>query len=84
MLEKGYELTPVAGKRPILEGWSKRPEKALKFDQFPDANIGILTGGAHNLIGIDVDVVNPKAANELLQLIENELGFAPRRIGQEP
>jgi len=84
LIEKGYELTPVHGKRPILEGWSKRPKKALKFDQFPDANIGILTGGVHNLIGIDVDVVNPKAANELLHLIENELGFAPRRIGQEP
>jgi putative DNA primase/helicase len=44
----------------------------------------VLCGGTHKLVAVDVDVLNPFAANELQKLIGDELGFAPRRIGKAP
>jgi len=84
LLSLGYDPTPVHGKAPILKGWSDRPESAKDFAAHGDANIGVLCGGEHNLIAIDVDVVNPFAANAVRTLIDETLGFAPERVGKPP
>ena len=84
LVKLGFDPTPVKGKRPILAGWSKRPPAALDFAKHADANIGILCGGEHNIIAVDVDILNPFASNELKTLLDDELGFAPMRVGKAP
>jgi hypothetical protein len=80
----GYDVTPVVGKKPILPGWQQRPNTALNFADHSDKSIGVLLGGKHNLVAVDVDVLNDLCANELQNLIDEELGLAPRRIGRAP
>lgn len=80
----GYDVTPVVGKKPILPGWQQRPNTALNFADHSDKSIGVLLGGEHNLVAVDVDVLNDLCANELQNFIDEELGFAPRRIGRAP
>jgi len=84
LVELGYDVTPVVGKRPILEGWAQRPDTALEFDKHADKSIGILLGGKRNLVAIDVDVTNPFASIAIEKLIKEELGYAPRRVGKAP
>jgi len=84
LVKKGYNPTPVMGKRPILNGWSNRPPEALMFYNYPNKSVGVLTGGKHNLVAIDVDVTDPICANEIGTLIEETLGSSFRRIGQAP
>ena len=84
LVELGYDVTPVAGKKPILTGWTDRPDNANDYSKFPNNSIGVLTGGGHNLIAVDVDILNPFTSNAVQDLIESELGFAPRRIGKQP
>jgi hypothetical protein len=80
----GYDVTPVAGKKPVLVGWTDRPEQATKYSDYANNSIGVLTGGKHNLIAVDVDVLTPFASNALEELVETELGFGPKRIGKQP
>ena len=84
LTELGYDTTPVNGKKPILMGWSQRPDTAKDFALHGDAGIGILTGGEHNLVAVDVDVVNPFLSNAVKALIEDDLGASPRRVGRPP
>ena len=55
----GYDVTPLNGKVPILKGWQKRPETAKDFAKHGDSNIGILAGGIHNIVAVDVNTVSP-------------------------
>jgi DNA-binding NarL/FixJ family response regulator len=80
----GFDTTPVNGKAPILKGWSDRPAAARQYRQHADCNTGVLTGGQHNLIAIDVDVLNPHAAAAIQEVLDDKLGTAPRRIGKAP
>ena len=80
----GYDVTPVVGKKPILPGWQQQPNAALNFANHSDKSIGVLLGGKHNLVAVDVDVLNDLCANELQNFIDEELGFAPCRIGRAP
>lgn len=84
LVDLGYDVTPVEGKRPVIKGWSTRPDTAKQYTSFPDHNIGIVLGGLCNLIAIDVDVCNELAAKAIQKLIEDEFGTAPRRIGKAP
>ena len=84
LVEAGYDITPVDGKRAFLTGWSGRPPEALLFGDYPNFNIGVLCGGVQNVVAIDVDVVNHFCINSILELIEETLGFGPRRIGKPP
>ena len=81
---KGWDTTPLRGKIPILTGWQNRPETALKFDQFPDANIGVVCGGIHNVIAVDIDVLSETVAEIIRTITEDMLGTAPERIGAAP
>ena len=84
LAELGYDTTPVSGKRPIIEGWSGRPDAAKDYDRYADNGIGVVLGGKHNLIAVDVDVTNPFAANAIEKLIQDRLGDAPKRVGKAP
>jgi putative DNA primase/helicase len=84
LVNLGYDVTPVRGKRAFLTGWQQRPQEALQFDRHGACNVGVLTGGLHRLIAVDVDVLHAACAAELRNLIEVELGFAPLRIGKAP
>jgi len=80
----GYDITPLNGKIPVIKGWQNRPETALKYAKFGDANIGIVCGGEHNLIAIDIDVLDTDAAAVMKVITRDLLGTAPERIGARP
>ena len=84
LVEAGYDITPVKGKAAYLPGWSDRPPEALDYQTHADASIGVLTGGAHNLVAVDIDVLDPFTEGQIETLISDELGEAPRRIGNAP
>ena len=84
LVGQGYDITPVVGKKPILEAWTTRPGAALDYTLHSEKSIGVLLGGRHNLVAVDVDVLNPFCSNDLEKLVEEELGSAPKRIGKAP
>jgi len=80
----GYDVTPLNGKVPILKGWQKRPEAAKDFAKHGDSNIGILTGGVHNIVAVDIDIKDQDTAVIIRNMAIEQLGFAPERIGNAP
>ena len=80
----GYDTTPLVGKRPIIEAWQTRPDEALEFDKYNGHNTGGLTGGKSHLVAVDVDVYDQRIAQQFGEIITEELGFAPQRIGMAP
>ena len=55
--EQGWSFTPLAGKRPTLEGWQKRPRETLEgaLAWAAQGNVGLRTGQASGVVVIDVD-----------------------------
>jgi len=84
LVELGYDPTPCKGKRPILSKWGTRPNAALDFQQHYNANIGVVLGGAYNLIAIDIDVPFEPAAGIIKEWIVENLPAMPERIGHAP
>ena len=84
VLRLGYDPTPVSGKRAILDKWPSRPEAALEFEKHSQHNLGIVCGGVHNIVAIDVDVTDEANATAIEELILDQLGDAPKRIGKAP
>jgi hypothetical protein len=84
LAQLGYDITPLRGKIPQLAGWQHRPDTSLDFEKWGDANIGVVLGGRHNLIAIDIDVRSEQAANVIRELADDMLGSAPERIGSAP
>ena len=84
LAELGYDITPLRGKIPQLAGWQHRPDTSLEFEKWGDANIGVVLGGKHNIIAIDIDVRSEQAANVIRNLADDMLGSAPERIGSAP
>lgn len=80
----GYDTTPLNGKVPLLRGWQGRPEGAKDFQAHSNANIGIVLGGAHNIVAVDIDVRNEMASGLIRGLAIDILGAAPERIGNAP
>jgi hypothetical protein len=80
----GWDITPLNGKIPLIKGWQTRPEAALQFDKFSDANIGVVCGGKHNVIAVDIDVLSETVAEIIRTITEDMLGTAPERIGAAP
>ncbi len=80
----GYDTTPVVGKKPFLTGWQNRPAEALEFDKYNGHNIGVLCGGVSNVVAVDVDIYDARIAQQFEEVITEDLGFAPQRIGQAP
>tara|TARA_R110001632_G_scaffold71715_1_gene166258 strand:- start:818 stop:2821 length:2004 start_codon:yes stop_codon:yes gene_type:complete len=78
----GYDTTPLKGKVPILKAWQTRP--AHEHSQYGNSNIGILCGGAHNIVAVDIDVKDKETSELIKQMVIDQLGFAPERIGNAP
>ena len=82
--DNGFDTTPVRGKAAILTGWADRPASAREFDKYEGYNLGVVLGGQHNLIAVDIDVTNEECAKQIEKLAEDILGFAPSRVGNAP
>ena len=84
LIARGYDITPLHGKRPKLEAWQKRPQEVLEFTKYGKSNIGVLCGGESNIVAVDVDVYSENVSQLVQKAVIYELGFAPQRIGQAP
>ena len=84
LFDLGYDVTPLRGKIPLLKGWQSRPDAAQDFEKHGDANIGVVLGGPHNIIAVDIDVLDSAAAATISRIAEDMLGLAPERIGNAP
>ena len=80
----GYDVTPLHGKVPILKAWQTRPEAAKDYAKHGNSNIGLLCGGIHNIVAVDIDVKDPATAETIRNIAIDQLGFAPERIGNAP
>lgn len=84
LVAKGYDPTPLNGKRPILNGWPERPATAHDFDKYNGHNTGVVLGGPANIIAIDVDVPFEPAAGIIREWIGDNLPAMPERVGAAP
>jgi hypothetical protein len=65
---RGFIVTPLRGKRPIVKGWQ---ERQLSEDELPDyfvdgRNLGIVLGGGAGLVDVDLDTPVAVAVADLL------------------
>lgn len=80
---QGCRVIPLSGKKPYLKGW---PEAASSdegtirgwWKKFPNANVGIVTGRASDLLVIDVDEKGGKRGLRTLNELEARLGHLPQ------
>ena len=80
----GYDVTPVEGKRPFIQDWQNNPPDAQNYEKHGEHSIGVVLGGKHNLVAIDIDVRNKAACDVIRQIADAELGPAPERVGNAP
>jgi hypothetical protein len=78
----GYCTTPLKGKIPILKAWQTRPEH--DHSKYGNSNIGVLCGGEHNIVGVDIDIKDKATAETIRNMAIDQLGFAPERVGNAP
>lgn len=84
--DNGYNITPLHGKRPILDAWaSLDPDDATIerwIEEYPRCNVGIQT---RHTPAIDIDVYDADAAAEMeTWCLEHLSDAAPVRVGQFP
>lgn len=90
----GYTIVPIyspdadkkgAGKRPIGEDWQQTINSKEEIQgwarRYTNNGIGILT---KRTPAVDIDVYDEDAAAHMASWVEENIGFAPCRIGQEP
>lgn len=83
-------LLPLAGKRPLVEGWScynSEPVAEGDLDawcrRWPGANVGLALG--RGIVAIDVDVLDEQLAGRIEGIARDVLGFSEfKRIGKAP
>jgi Bifunctional DNA primase/polymerase, N-terminal/Family of unknown function (DUF5906)/Primase C terminal 1 (PriCT-1) len=84
LTENGYSPVPLhfGQKRPCAgDGWQHYRFTETDTERFAHAGVGILCG---KVVGLDIDVRDPKLAAELDALAEQMFGPAPKRVGQAP
>jgi hypothetical protein len=77
----GYDCIPVAGKRPVMDEWTKGcpPDE---WQRYADHSLGILT---ERTPAIDVDVLDEDLAGKIQAAAERALGCTPPwRVGRWP
>ena len=70
------------GKHPIQKNWTNSfPNTANEvdnmFDEWPDANVGLLTGPESCLLVLDIDSKEDQSASDILTALELKLGNLP-------
>lgn len=87
LLDNGYEPVPLyrGQKSPRPTGWTKALIVEAQVRRwtaaFPNAGVGIRTG---NVVGIDIDVLDPEIAHQMGQIIEAKTGATLMRVGLWP
>jgi hypothetical protein len=84
LVEFGYTPTPCNGKKPRLSGWSNRPDVALKYDNYPNDNVGIVLGGPNHICAFDIDIPFEPAASIVREWLVDNFPTMPERIGLAP
>ena len=81
----GWNVIPVKGKKPIIEGWQKgfseQQIDRLAANGYATGNVGLL---AKTFPGVDIDVSDEACAAAIEELALRMLGTAPIRIGTAP
>jgi hypothetical protein len=87
LLDNGYEPLPLyrGQKSPRPTGWTTAiiDEAQVRrwIAEFPDAGVGIRTG---DVVGIDIDVLDPDIAHQMGQIVEAKTGATLMRVGLWP
>ena len=83
LVENGYRPLPIlrGSKRPPMKGWPEFVVNDDALQHYGHCGTGLLCG---ELIGVDIDVLDPAAADELHGLARAELGEGLARIGRAP
>ena len=87
LLDNGYDPLPILPntKRPAVRGWTSLPineaQVGVWSERFADHGIGLRTG---NLIGIDIDHLDPDIAHEVDSLAQRNFGDTLIRVGRWP
>jgi hypothetical protein len=81
-VEEDWAVIPLKGKQPLTQhGYkdaSKDPAQITQWwTQWPDANVGIVTGDVSGLIVLDIDVKNGHRGDESLRELEEQYGALP-------
>jgi RecA-family ATPase len=83
----GYLPVPLQGKVPFQPGWQSRrfdDTELVALDATPGYNVGL---NCTNIVGLDIDLVDPKHAKKIEALIRRTLKLpksTPRRVGNAP
>ena len=86
LLEGGYTPIPLNGKEACAMGWTKFKPHSINLAslvrQFPDKNVGILTG---EVLVIDIDILDNADAHRMAATALEIIGWTELiRIGKEP
>ncbi|MEV8466650.1 bifunctional DNA primase/polymerase [Fluviibacterium sp. DFM31] len=87
LLDNGYAPLPIlpGTKRPALSRWSTVAIDAASVQdwsaRYPDCGVGLRTG---NLVGLDIDLLDPDQAHEVCAEAVRRFGEAPTRVGLWP
>lgn len=92
--ENGYTVIPIyahdsdkvgAGKRPVGKDWEKTINSKEEIEEwarrFKNNGIGLLTKYTP---AVDIDIYDRDASDHMSAWVEENLGFAPCRIGRDP
>ena len=82
----GWSFTPLAGKRPILKGWQKRPREAMEeaMAWAAQGNVGLRTGRTSGVVVIDVDEGGDIPVPDFAGKTMREVTEACLRLGLNP
>lgn len=87
LLDNGYEPLPIrpGQKRPAPRQWTSLPIDEPQVEawarQYPDHGVGLRTGA---LVGVDIDLLDPDLAWQVMQLATDRLGDTLMRVGLWP
>lgn len=87
LFDNGYAPIPIrtGEKRPAVKGWSDVRIDHAQVEAWAQEHathgIGLLAG---NLVGIDVDILDPDIAHQMGQIVERRIGSTLMRVGLWP
>lgn len=89
LLDLGYRIIPlpIGKKGPVLKGWqhiNATGETVIKWAKGAGHGVGVVCGGPGGVIGIDIDCMETKIADEMQFWCFEHIEDAPVRYGQAP
>jgi hypothetical protein len=81
LLNGGFVPLPLAGKRPILDGWQSLEPTHGEIALWPRGNTGVLN---RNAPAVDIDVLNVDVANQIEAMAFELVGPTLVRVGRAP